>query len=225
MFGEALPVGELKQFLKQSYQPTLKNLGNYNVDRTLSGKRVQVYHNPDTNKAIVVHRGSYSLQDWRTNVLSLFGYKGKRYNHSKNIQDKAEAKYGKDNITTIGHSLGGRLAEQLGQDTKEVITLNKPTYPNDLFNEVNVPNNQTDIKTSGDPASILRGSQKGNEPVVVPSKVIANPVVEHSVNVLERLPDDLMIGSSITLNPTLHSTLVNILRKQMILSHQIKMML
>ena len=225
MFGEALPVGELKQFLNQSYQPTLKNLGNYNVDRTLSGQRVQVYHNPDTNKAVVVHRGSYSIQDWRTNVLALFGYKGKRYNHSKTIQDKAEAKYGKENITTLGHSLGARLAEQLGRDTSEVITLNKPTYPNDILKSDKVPDNQTDVKSSSDPVSILRGKQKGNNPIVIPSKIIANPVTEHSVNVLERLPDELMVGSSINLSSNLHSTLVNILRKQMMLSHQIKMML
>lgn len=225
MFGEGLPVGKLKQFLKQSYQPTLRNLGNYTVDKNLSGQRVQVYHDSNSNRTVVVHRGSYSIQDWRTNVLSLFGYIGKRYNHSKHIQDKAEAKYGKDNIITLGHSLGGRLAEQLGRDTSEVITLNKPTYPNDILNSDSVPDNQTYVKTSSDPVSMLRGRQKGNEPVVILSKVLANPITEHSVNVLERLPDELMVGSSITLTLKLHSNLVSILQKQMLLSHQIKMMM
>jgi hypothetical protein len=61
----------------------------------------------------------------------------KRFQHSKQAQNKAYSKYGKDNLTTIGHSLGSTLAEKVGGDSKEVVTLNKPVSPyDDLFHKV-----------------------------------------------------------------------------------------
>ncbi len=36
--------------------------------------------------------------------------------HAKEIQDKAEAKYGKENVATIGHSLGAKLANSTLQN-------------------------------------------------------------------------------------------------------------
>ena len=38
----------------------------------------------------------------------------KRFQHAKDIQKKAEGKYGKDHTTTLGHSLGAKIASDVG---------------------------------------------------------------------------------------------------------------
>tara|TARA_R110000751_G_scaffold254502_3_gene353992 strand:- start:284 stop:1405 length:1122 start_codon:yes stop_codon:yes gene_type:complete len=192
--GTGLIVGDIKRFLSKSYEKKPSDMNNYKVDKKLSGQRVQVYHNPENDKTIVVHRGTASIQDWGTNIAMTFGIKGKRYKHAKKIQDQAEEKYGKKNIITMGHSQGGRWAELLGRDTAEVITLNKPTLPADILTFDKVPKNQTDIKTTGDPVSIYRKYQRGNDAVKILSGIINNPITEHKVNVLDRLPEDKYLG-------------------------------
>ena len=192
--GSGLPVKDIKNFLSKSYEKKPSSYNEYIIDESLSGQRVQVYNNPITNKTIVVHRGTDSIQDWGTNLAMTFGIKGKRFNHAKRIQDEAERKYGKENIITLGHSQGGRWAELLGRDTSEVITLNKPTLPLDLLRRDKVPENQSDIKSTNDPVSVLRKYQLGNEPEKIRSDLISNPIKEHSVEVLNKLPDDYFIG-------------------------------
>jgi len=192
--GTGLPAGDIKELLNKSYDKKPSDYDNYKVDKKLSGQRVQVYFNPDINKAIVVHRGTASIQDWGTNFAMSFGHKGKRFNHAKKIQDQAEEKYGKDNIITMGHSQGGRWAELLGRDTNEVITLNKPTLPIDLIKGDKVPENQTDVKTSKDPVSIFRVFQGGKEIENIKSPMFANPILEHSVDVMERIPSQEIVG-------------------------------
>jgi len=56
-------------------------------------------------------------------------------------------------VSTLGHSKAGKVAEEVGKNSKEIITLNKPTHITDIFSKV--PNNQTDIKSSGDPVSLF----------------------------------------------------------------------
>jgi hypothetical protein len=192
--GTGMIAGDISRFLSKSYDKKPSDMGDYKVDKKLSGQRVQVYHNPETDKTIVVHRGTASLQDWGTNVAMAFGIKGKRYKHAKKIQDQAEEKYGKKNIITMGHSQGGRWAELLGRDTAEVITLNKPTLPLDVIGRDKVPKNQTDIKTTKDPVSVFRKYQGGNKAEEIVSNIIANPIAEHSVSVLDRLPEDKYLG-------------------------------
>jgi hypothetical protein len=195
--GGELSIDYTKQFLKQSYDKNLTDIDDYKIDKSLSGQRVQVYHNPQNNKTVVVHRGTASVQDWGTNLSMSLGHKGKRFNHAKKIQKQAEDKYGKNNLITLGHSQGAKWAEMLGNknNNNEVITLNKPTLPLDLLQGKRVKKNQTDIKTSKDPVSILRGLQKGKKAKLMKSKTF-NPLTEHSVNVLDRLDGNEMIGIS-----------------------------
>jgi len=195
--GGNLSVNDTKDFLNYSYSKSLKDINDYKVDKSLSGKRVQVYHNNQNNKTVVVHRGTDSIQDWGTNISMSLGHKGKRFNHAKKIQKQAEEKYGNNNIITLGHSQGAKWAEMLGNknNNNEVITLNKPTLPLDLIQGKKVNINQTDIKTSRDPVSILRGLQKGKKAKVIKSKSF-NLLTEHNVNVLDRLDKNEMLGVS-----------------------------
>eukprot|EP01038_Epipyxis_sp_PR26KG_P017718 gene17718-24687_t len=105
-FGGKLAVKDIKHFLKSSYDKNLNDHGDYKIDTSLSGSRAQVYHNPTKNHTVVVHKGTDSLNDWVTDLrLGLGDRSGTRFKHAKDVQRKAEQKYGNSNISTLGHSL------------------------------------------------------------------------------------------------------------------------
>jgi hypothetical protein len=162
----------------------MMNQGDFSIDKSLSGKRVKVYHNPETNQTIVAHRGTHNLKDWGTDLGMTFGYEGgKRFKHSKKVQRKAEKKYGTENLSTIGHSLGARLAEKYGQKGNEVITLNKPIIPKTFGKKIS--DKQYDIRTSFDPVSALHFTQDNEKMKSIHSDTY-NPLTEHGVDVLNR---------------------------------------
>ena len=197
--GGALSSHVMSDLLAQSYETKNKKkrrlqVDGFHIDPSLSGERVQVWYNPTTNQAVVVHRGTASFQDVMTDARLFFGDKsGKRFRHAENIQKKAEAKYGKAHVSTIGHSLGSTLAEKVGQDSKEVLTLNKPTTLEDLAKGKKVSEKQTDVRTKYDPVSILRPHQKGSDAIEIESTTW-NPLAEHKTDTLKRLDEDVMIG-------------------------------
>ena len=189
----------LKTFLNNSYinnNEQKKEIDGYKRDDKLSGNRVQVYHNPSNNKTVVAHRGTKDLNDVITDIkLSLFpnAFKNsKRYQYSKNIQEQAEQQYGKDNITTIGHSLGSKLASDLGRNSKEVITYNKPSYLRDYFKKSNP--NETHIRTKGDVVSLLSPLFDWTKTKTIKNENSLNPLEVHSI---DRLDDNEFYGNGI----------------------------
>jgi hypothetical protein len=197
--GSGLPAGDLKELLKRSYDKKPSSFGDYELDSQLSGQRGQVYYNAKMGKAVVVHRGTKGIQDMFTDVRYTLGDKsGKRFKKAKDIQNKANEKYGKENVITAGHSLGSVLGETAvkGKD-QELITLNKPVGLADIGKTIS--KKQTDIKTERDPVSILRGTQKGNAPLVLKSKTY-NPLTEHSTETLGRVAETDIIGEGMSKN-------------------------
>ncbi len=143
---------------------------------------------------MVVHRGTQGLNDWMTDARMFFGdTKNKRFKHAKNIQQRAEEKYGASHVSTIGHSLGSRISEEVGQGSKEILTLNKPTTLADMVKGKKVSDKQIDVRTTKDPVSILRPFQGGNETIEIDSTT-NNPLTEHGTETLKRLDPDVMIG-------------------------------
>lgn len=182
--GGSLSSKDLENMLSGSYDKNLDDKDNFIIDKNLSGKRVKVYHNPDTGQTVVSHRGTANLKDWGTDIGMALGYEGgNRFKQSKKVQRKAENKYGTENLTTIGHSLGARMAEKYGQRGDEVITLNKPIIPRTFGNKIS--KNQYDIRTENDPVSALHLLQKNKKMKTIKSTSY-NPLTEHSVNVLNR---------------------------------------
>lgn len=175
----------IKKFLKASYKPGTKIKGNV-YDEHLSGKRVSVYMNPNTGKATVVHRGTASLTDWfKTNVPMALGYEGgKRFKHAKKIQKAAEKKYGSQNVTTMGHSLGGRIAEKVGKKSSAIITYNKAATPKSILSAT--PKKQKDIRTSGDVVSALSTLQKHKTKMKTIQSKSINPISTHNVNAITK---------------------------------------
>jgi hypothetical protein len=197
--GGKIAVGTLKKVLKNGYAKHKdKNIDGYEVDQSMSGKRVQVLHNPTTKHTIVAHKGTDSATDWLTNLrYGLFNDKSsKRFKHSKKIQKQAEEKYKDGNFTTVGHSLGAKLAQE-SSSKGDIVTLNGATTPYDIGKRV--PKNQTNIRTTIDPVSYLQNYQWGNgNEKKIESKSL-NPISEHGVNVLDRMDSEQVLGSGINI--------------------------
>jgi len=193
--GGALKVRQIKKFLEESYKTNPSNVDDYELDKELSNDITKVHYNKSKNHAVVTHRGSDDLQDWYENAKYAVGSTtGKHFQQAEDTQKKAEEKYGANNISVVAHSKGAIHAEKFGKNAKEIITLNKPVNAQDVLSSV--PDKQYDIKTSGDPVSKLRGLQRGKKAIVIKSKTFSNPLTEHSINVLDRLPENQVIGDT-----------------------------
>jgi len=190
--GGKLPAGDIKDLLNKSYDPEISSLNGYEIDPKLSGQRVQVYKKAGTNEAIVVHRGTKGIHDWGNDLKYVLGSDlkdTKRYKYAEKIQKQAEEKYGAENVTTLGHSLGSKLASEVGKDSKEVITYNKPVLPSEKYN---ANPKETTIRTSLDPVSIVLPF-KTSDIFTIPSTSF-NPLTEHSPDALDRIPAETLIG-------------------------------
>ncbi len=197
MQGGLISIGDLKSLLKHSYKPKPHSFKDYEVDNDLSGKRAQVYKKRGTKEAVVVHRGTKGFQDLVTDVKLLFGAnvrETKRYKHAQKIQDQAEAKYGSENVSTVGHSLGADIASKVGRKSKEVINFNKGVG----FGKASPPNpRETNIRTQLDPVSaLLTLGPYNNEHLITIKSESLNPFKEHMVDSLKRLDPHLMVGES-----------------------------
>ena len=127
--GRAISIGDLKTALDKSYSKTKikSGFGDFEVDSNLTTKETQVYNNPKTGQVLVVHRGTLGLRDVFTDIAyTATGYKGKRFKDANKIQKLAEKKYGAENVSTLGHSLGSLVSSDVGSNSKEIINYNKP---------------------------------------------------------------------------------------------------
>jgi hypothetical protein len=176
--GGIVSHGELKNFVKASYKKKKDaDVEGYKLDRELSTKRSKVY--TKDGKVVVAHAGTDSLTDWANNLLIPVGLhtKSSRYKEAKKIQEKANKKYGKENIETVSHSQSGHIANNLAKEglTKkgQSTTLNPAILnPFDKHRGLHV------IKSSGDVVSALTQADE-----VIKAKTF-NPLKEHSPDIL-----------------------------------------
>jgi hypothetical protein len=192
--GGKMSVSQFQKFLNNSYskKPEQK-IDDFEYDPELSIDRAKVYHDPKTGHAVITHTGTDSATDWLNNLAISAGvYKyTPRYKKAKKVQQETEKKYGQQNVSTLGHSQGARLAEKLSSDkNKEILTLNKATNPFESYHH----KNQTDVRSSGDVVSRLNPfNMWKNKEIVIPKQ--SNDIIkEHSPDVLSRLNPDMMIG-------------------------------
>ena len=198
MEGGALSAKELKGLLGASYDPKIDKVGDFILDSKLSTKTSKVYHNPNTAQVVVAHKGTEGILDWGNNAVYALGGKTAykltpRYKEAEKVQKQAEKKYGRQNVSTIGHSQGGLQAELLGGKSKEIITLNKATRP---F-ESNTNKNQYDVRSGRDVVSALNPFEKKSSKNIEIEGETYNPLAEHSGDVLDRLDENQMIGEGI----------------------------
>lgn len=193
--GGKLAIGEVKDLVKSSYEKSNKDLKDFDVDHELSGDKVKVYKRKGNSKqAVVVHRGTNDLSDLALDVQYVLGKdisKSSRAKKAKEIQEKAEAKYGKENTSTVGHSLGSTLSSLVGNNSHEIINVNKAVAPQDFFQPIS--DKETNIRTKYDPVSALLALKGHKNTLTIPSTSI-HPLEEHSTDTLDRIDSAKQVG-------------------------------
>ena len=174
---------DLPYLLKNSYKNQKEASQNlqkrgYTYDGGLSNNETKVF--VKNGKPVIVHRGSKRLSDWAEDALILagLGSTGYRQKQAERITKRVEQKYG--SADTVGHSLGGRLAENSGAHGK-IITYNKAVGLGDIGKTKN-NKRQLDIRNSGDIVSVLGHTQKSNKEQINKGLSFFNPIAAHNVN-------------------------------------------
>jgi putative lipase involved disintegration of autophagic bodies len=102
------------------------------------------------------------LADVLTDATAVIGGKGKhkkRFQHAQAVTDRVRAAHPHANITAIGHSLGGTLAQDT-MGTNKQITFNKGTSLHDMLYRRR-KSAQTNGRKTGDVISVLSHFQRG----------------------------------------------------------------
>ena len=190
--GGKMTSKQLKGFINQSYEDKpQEQLDGYILDKQLSNKTAKIYHNPETKDTVVAHRGTKGARDWLNNLAYATGLyeKTDRYKRGKKAQESAEKKYGKENISTVGHSQGAVLARKLGKDTKEIINVN-PAYLGEKQRK-----NEVVIRSKKDIVSgLIPTAKKKERNIEIKPEKKTNILKEHSPDILDRLDSETMIG-------------------------------
>lgn len=150
----------LHDALKSSYgdrkaRDQLKNSG-YNYDSMLSNHNQQVWYNPNTKKMLFNVAGTHNLKDWGTDLYLAFGglKSTNRYKEANKTLSEAKQKYGNDIKTNItGHSLGGSIAQYIGDKNDKVYTLDKGATIGQKTRT-----NENAYRTSGDIVSAMNAN-------------------------------------------------------------------
>jgi hypothetical protein len=206
MNGGKLKVSEIKSFLEASYdvKDTNKLIHGYEMDTELSNKWGKIFINQQLHKVVIAHRGTRSSTDWLNNAaIGLGAYQlTDRFKTGQWLQEEAELKYQGYKVYTVGHSQSGQLVNLLGKNTVGISV--NPAYTSALKGEYQGKNEFT-IRSSYDPVSgLTKGLQNATlnvtnpnfnkrNNIIIPSTT-SNPLTEHSLNVLDRLPPDMLVG-------------------------------
>lgn len=177
---------KLKKVLRSSYRDDFLLPASFMEDKKLSGNRVKVITDTSSSKTYVAHRGTANLKDWMTDFAAALGYEGgNRFQHSAKIQKKAEAKYGSQNIITVGHSLGGRIAEKVGKKSSAIVTYNKFVTPRSILESYAkpLPKMQLDLRTKKDAVS-AGAKYQSRKGTLINIKSESNPVKAHNIGEL-----------------------------------------
>jgi len=179
--GSGLKANTLKSMIKSTYDRSQVE----GWQKIMDTPEVTGFKHPSGQIAVALRGTEGTLTDWQKNAV--FGLGGEtaykmtpRYKRAKERVAELEKKYNPEDMTIIGHSQGGLLAEIVPSNARERITLNKATRPQDfLFRRRK--KNQYDIRSRFDPVSFFP-LQKSNYTI---DGVGFNPLNAHSPDVLE----------------------------------------
>lgn len=197
--GGKISTQNFNLMLTESYKKPQdrKNIGDYQIDESLSTPESVVYHNPKTGETKVAYRGTEgTLADWSNNAKYALGLHNttKRYKRANETQKQVEQKYGTDQLDVLGHSQSGAFSSELAKNAKNVIVLNPASHP--LYTPKT--KNTTVVRSKGDSVSALKYLNPFNwgkkADVEIEAKTY-NPITEHMPDILERLPEDQMLGN------------------------------
>jgi len=165
----------------------------YKLDRELSNIKQKVYTHK--NKVVVAFQGTKPsrVRDLVSDGMILFGLEGldTRFKDANKTMDRVNQKYGNKKIITMGHSLGGTLAEHVGNKADRVITFDKGVGAGTIGKTIN--KNQTDIRSSNDIISALSLTQSGKRISIPNTAHIINPFRSHDASNIRRLEQNIKI--------------------------------
>lgn len=174
---------DIVSFINNSYEnrsKQVKRIKSFIRDDILSGSRTTVYKDDTSDLCVVVHRGTKTIGDVGTDVGASLGLTkfSSRFQCALTTQKIAVRKYGKTNILTLGHSLGGKIAEMVGSKGKLTITYNKPVTMDAFFVKQSYKR-QKDIRSRFDVPSLFN---TGTQVIQIDSSL--NPLKAHNTNTL-----------------------------------------
>ena len=151
--GGGLKANNLKSMIKSTYD--ISDVESW--QKIMDTPEVSAFKHPSGQIAVALRGTEGTLADWQNNAV--FGLGGEtaykltpRYKRAKERVAQLEKQYNPENMTLIGHSQGGLLADIVPSKAREIITLNKATRPQDfLFRRRK--KNQYDIRSRFDPVS------------------------------------------------------------------------
>lgn len=185
-----------------------QNLPDYYIDNSLSTADRTVYVNKTTGKATIAFRGtdthnkSNTFRDIGADISIAFGME--KYNHrfknSLNATNATIAKYGKDNVTVTGHSLGGSEAMYVSSKTgvkgtvfnpgTSIIDVEHQNIDKAFKHKNDYQNINIDVMP-GDPISSLSLFYKG-----VHKKANYNPLIGLAPTTASKLYEDYQLASA-----------------------------
>lgn len=186
---QAITSDNVRNLIEASYKKNkeakeIGKISGYKLDKSLSNREQKVFTDRQGNP-YVTYTGTRKASDWLTDGALAIGLLGttKRLSDSKQLIQDVRKKYHNKPITTMGHSLGGSLAEASGGD--KVITLDKGVGLFGIGKKIN--SNQTDIRTQSDPVSVLSRFQSGGHKVIIPNTNFVDPIHSHNFRHISRL--------------------------------------
>ena len=179
--GSGLKANTLKSMIKSTYDRS--NVEGW--DKVMDTPEVSAFKHPSGQVVVALRGTEGTAKDWSNNAVYGLGgelaYKQTpRFKRAKERVAQLEKQYNPEDITIIGHSQSGLIAELLPSKAREIITLNKATRPQDfLFRRRK--KNQYDIRSRFDPVSFFP-LQKSNYTI---DGVSLNPLAQHSPEILQ----------------------------------------
>lgn len=149
----------LRSVIKNSYNPQ-DSIGDFVIDKDLSGKRSQVYTNPETNQLLYSVAGTRSFTDVINDARAIGGglKNTQRYKHADHVLKSAKEKYPDYATTLVGHSLGGGIASRIGSAGDRTFTYNSANLlGKDRHNVVAVRHRNDIVSVLGADSSINFG--------------------------------------------------------------------
>ena len=191
-----ISTNKIRDLLQASYSRNTpaREIGNkygMRLDDSLSNAEQKVWVDRK-NRPTIAYTGTRRVSDWGTNLLLSTGLQGlsSRFRGAKDLAEKVRQKYSAP-ATILGHSLGGALAEYAGGKNNKIITLDKGVGLSGIGKTIG--KNQTDIRTSNDPVSLLSNTQKNlGKKIVIKDKKNFNLLDAHNYRYLDKLKNKIL---------------------------------
>ena len=187
---------KIRDLLQASYSRNTpaREIGNkygMRLDDSLSNAEHKVWIDRK-NRPTVSFAGTRKIGDWGSDLLLGLGLEkySTRFRDSKKLMEDVRKKYSAP-ATIVSHSLGASLSEYAGGKNDKIITVDKGVGLSGIGKTIG--KNQTDIRTSNDPVSILSNTQKNiGKKITIKDKYDYNLLGAHNYSKLNKLNNKIL---------------------------------